>query len=110
MSRAHVRRGAGVVALTLDRGLVPGLVVACDVLLAHPYLAEHQQPLGWSAMGCGRGQVAVLGPGLVSFTQPEVSVGGLAQAIEVEHAWLAGLRRALAPWASSPAPVARPLG
>ena len=104
------RRSAGVVALTLGRGLVPGLVVTCDVLLAQPYLADHQRPVGWSARGCGRGLVSVLGPGLVYFTEPGSSVSGLARTIEVEHVWLAGLRRALEPWAGCPSSVVRPLG
>jgi hypothetical protein len=105
-----VRRSAGEVALTLDRGLVPGLVVACDVLLAHPYLKGHRHPVGWLAMGSGRGLVSVVGPGLVYFTEPESSVSGLARTIGVKHVWLAGLRRALEPWAGSPPPVVRPLG
>jgi hypothetical protein len=108
-------RAGGAVALTLQSAVVPALTVALDSVLAHPLLADHQVPVGWSALSSS-GAVSLTGLATVFFTAPHAAVmlddvtAGFCRVVEVEHEWLAGLRRAVAPWAGSPPPVVRPLG
>jgi hypothetical protein len=91
------RRFNGTVAITVRLDLIPALLSAIEELMAHPAVAAVDADAGQSWSARREGDEALLtGPGHVHLINAGDAEGGLARTLEVAHAHLAHLHRAVA--------------